>query len=139
MSLSHVFIGSVLVSGSNPNADYTAGPDVKYPTEYRTERFFPSYYNQRRPQPKGLPSRLVYGGPSFDVVLDADDLSGVVDNVANATVVVIRPGFSTHSMVPSFRPVIIVLIFIDFPFRRTWANGCSSSNPLTLGTPTAQP
>ncbi|KAF5316374.1 hypothetical protein D9619_006876 [Psilocybe cf. subviscida] len=99
--------GSILVSGSNPNADYTAGPDVKYPTEYRTERFYPSYYNQRRPQPKGLPSRLTYGGPSFDVVLDADDLSGMVDNVANATVVVIRPGFSTHSMNMGQRMLIL--------------------------------
>ncbi|KAF8962438.1 glyoxal oxidase [Flammula alnicola] len=99
--------GSVFVSGSNPNADYTVGSDVKYPTEYRTERFYPSYYNQRRPQPKGLLSQLSYGGPSFDIVLDSDDLFGDVANVVNATVVIIRPGFSTHSINMGQRMVVL--------------------------------
>ncbi|KAG5641947.1 hypothetical protein DXG03_003936 [Asterophora parasitica] len=90
--------GSVLVSGSNPNSDYNVGPTIKYPTEYRTERFYPSYYNERRPQPVGILKRLVYGGPSFDVKLEKEDLFGDVSNVKNASVVVIRPGFSTHSM-----------------------------------------
>ncbi|PFH46183.1 copper radical oxidase [Amanita thiersii Skay4041] len=90
--------GSVFVSGSNPNADYTVGEGIEYPTEYRTERFYPSYYNERRPQPVGIPSQLSYGGPSFDIKLDADDLFGDVNNVQTATVVVIRPGFSTHAM-----------------------------------------
>ena len=89
----------MFVSGSNPNADYVAGPDVKYPTEYRTERFYPSYYNERRPQPKGLVSRLTYGGSPFDVVLDSEDLFDTVNNAVNAKVVIIRPGFSTHNMV----------------------------------------
>ena len=91
--------GSVFVSGSNPNVDYTVGPNVKYPTEYRTERFYPSYYNQRRPEPKGLLSVLSYGGQPFDVSLDSDDLFGDINNVGKTTVVVIRPGFSTHAMV----------------------------------------
>ncbi|KAJ7141391.1 glyoxal oxidase N-terminus-domain-containing protein [Mycena epipterygia] len=90
--------GAVLVAGSNPNSDYNVGAGIKYPTEYRVERFYPSYYNARRPQPVGLLSQLSYGGPSFDVTLSADDLSGDVHNAANATVVLIRPGFSTHSM-----------------------------------------
>ncbi|KAG6850141.1 hypothetical protein H0H93_000526 [Arthromyces matolae] len=90
--------GSVFVSGSNPNSDYNVGPDIEYPTEYRTERFYPPYYNKRRPQPFGILSQLGYGGPSFSVVLDSDDLSGDVNNVKNVSVLVIRPGFSTHAM-----------------------------------------
>ncbi|KAF8070115.1 glyoxal oxidase [Lyophyllum atratum] len=90
--------GSVFVSGSNPNSDYNVGDDVPYKTEYRTERFYPSYYNERRPQPVGLLRQLSYGGPSFDVTLDSDDLFGDVENVKNAKVVIIRTGFSTHSM-----------------------------------------
>ncbi|KAF7374865.1 hypothetical protein MSAN_00372500 [Mycena sanguinolenta] len=90
--------GAVLIAGSNPNADLNVGPTIKYPTEYRVERFYPSYYNERRPQPTGLLSALGYGGPSFDVQLDADDLGGDARNAANATVVVIRTGFSTHTM-----------------------------------------
>jgi len=62
------------------------------------ERFYPLYYNERRPQPAGLLSQLSYGGPSFDVTLSSDDLSGDAHNAANATVVIIRPGFATHGM-----------------------------------------
>jgi hypothetical protein len=87
----------VFVAGSNPNADYTLG--VKYPSEYRAEIFYPSYYNSRRPEPKGIPSQLSYGGDYFDIYLDSDDLSGDVNNIQNASVVVIRTGFSTHTMV----------------------------------------
>lgn len=91
--------GAVLVSGSNPNADYNVGTGVTYPTEYRVERFYPSYYNERRPQPQGLPAQLSYGGPYFNVSLSTDDLFGTAANVQNASVVVIRTGFSTHTMV----------------------------------------
>lgn len=61
--------GSVLTSGSNPNADYIApGTDgYDWPTEYRAEYYYPSYYNERRPQPEGLPDTISYGG---DVSLD---------------------------------------------------------------------
>ncbi|KAF5351680.1 hypothetical protein D9756_007693 [Leucocoprinus leucothites] len=90
--------GSVMVSGSNPNSDYNVEPKIKYPTEYRTELFYPSYYNERRPQPKGLLSQLSYGGPTFDIQLDSDDLFGNVSNVNNTRVVIIRTGFSTHAM-----------------------------------------
>ncbi|KAJ3512328.1 hypothetical protein NLJ89_g3581 [Agrocybe chaxingu] len=99
--------GSVFVSGSNPNADYTVGPDIKYPTEYRTERFYPSYYNQRRPQPKGLISQLSYGGQPFDVALDSQDLFGDVRNIQNTTIVVLRTGFSTHNMNMGQRMVLL--------------------------------
>lgn len=86
--------GSVFVSGSNPNADYNV--DVRYPTEYRTELFFPSYFNKRRPQPVGIPRQFSYGGPTFDVSLDKDDLFNNLDNIRNTTVVIMRPGFAEH-------------------------------------------
>jgi hypothetical protein len=90
--------GAVLIAGSNPNSDLNIGANIKYPTEYRVERFYPSYYNAKRPQPTGLLSALGYGGPAFDVQLDADDLGGDAHNAANARVVIIRTGFSTHAM-----------------------------------------
>ncbi|OBZ70682.1 Galactose oxidase [Grifola frondosa] len=90
--------GSVYVAGSNPNADYNVGPNVKYPTEYRVERFYPSYYNQRRPEPEGLLTQLAYGGPYFNVTLSSTDLFGDAKNAENATAIVLRTGFSTHTM-----------------------------------------
>jgi hypothetical protein len=90
--------GSIFVAGSNPNSDYNVGPDVTYPTEYRVERFYPSYYNNRRPEPQGLLQQISYGGPYFNVSLSSEDLFGDVNNVENATVVIIRTGFSTHAM-----------------------------------------
>ncbi|PPQ72942.1 hypothetical protein CVT24_000185 [Panaeolus cyanescens] len=90
--------GSVMISGSNPNPDVILDDGFKYPTEYRTEIFYPSYFNERRPQPKGLLSQYSYGGASFDVTLDSDDLFDNLDNVQNAKVIIIRTGFSTHAM-----------------------------------------
>ncbi|KAF9024558.1 copper radical oxidase [Hymenopellis radicata] len=90
--------GSVIISGSNPNPDYTVGDGVKYPTDYRVERFYPSYYNERRPEPKGLLKQLSYGGSYFDVTLDSDDLFGDVTNIQKTKVVIIRTGFATHAM-----------------------------------------
>ncbi|KAF9450694.1 copper radical oxidase [Macrolepiota fuliginosa MF-IS2] len=92
-----MFSCSVLISGSNPNSDYNVSR-VRYPTEYRTEVFYPLYYTSRRPEPQGLPLQLSYGGPSFTVTLTWADLGGNVQNLAKAKVVVIRTGFSTHSM-----------------------------------------
>ena len=89
-----------MVSGSNPNPDYVAAaPGVKYPTEYRTEIFYPLYYNQRRPEPLGLLAQYSYGGPNFMVSLSSADLFGNVENVKTAKVVIIRPGFATHAIV----------------------------------------
>ncbi|KAJ7187865.1 glyoxal oxidase [Mycena filopes] len=90
--------GAVLVAGSNPNTDLNVGPKVKYPTEYRIEKFYPEWYNERRPEPVGLLSQLGYGGEAFDVLLGAEDLGGDARNAGNASVVIIRPGFSTHGM-----------------------------------------
>ncbi|QRV86192.1 glyoxal oxidase [Ceratobasidium sp. AG-Ba] len=88
--------GSVLVSGSNPNADYV-GPDMgyKYPTEYRVERFYPDYYNEPRPEPTGMPETLSYGGDYFNLTMGKEDVGKNVDDIK---VVVIRTGFSTHAM-----------------------------------------
>jgi hypothetical protein len=91
-------LGAVMIAGSNPNADYSVA-DLKYPTEYRMEFFYPAYYTHRRPEPRGIPSRLSYGGSSFTVALSLDDLGGNVANIGKSKAILIRPGFSTHSMV----------------------------------------
>ena len=88
----------MLVSGSNPHADY-AVDNVKFPSEYRVEYFYPEYYNERRPEPEGILSTLAYGGDYFNVTLTNEDLKGDVNNVKKTKVVVIRTGFSTHTMV----------------------------------------
>ncbi|KIJ49410.1 copper radical oxidase [Sphaerobolus stellatus SS14] len=90
--------GAVTVSGSNPNPDFMAAGDVKYPTEYRVEHFYPWYYNERRPEPVGLPTTLSYGGSYFNVTLTAQDLGGNEQSLKNTTVIVIRQGFSTHAL-----------------------------------------
>ncbi|KAG8713499.1 hypothetical protein FRC08_013177 [Ceratobasidium sp. 394] len=88
--------GSVFVSGSNPNADFI-GPDMgyKYPTEFRVERFYPDYFNKRRPEPTGMPTKLTYGGNYFDLSMTAEDVGDKADSIK---VVLIRTGFSTHAM-----------------------------------------
>ncbi|PPR00527.1 hypothetical protein CVT24_005501 [Panaeolus cyanescens] len=107
--------GSVFVGGSNPNPDYTVGDNIRYPTEFRVERFYPSYYNKRRPEPKGLLSQLSYGGKPFDVQLSADDLFGDVNNIVNAKVVIIRPGFSTHAMSMGQRMIVLASTYTGYP------------------------
>ncbi|OAX37361.1 glyoxal oxidase [Rhizopogon vinicolor AM-OR11-026] len=95
--------GSVFVTGSNPNSDVnTTAP---YPTEYRIEHFYPSYYNQRRPEPQGLPSQLSYGGSYFNISLSLADLFSNVDNIQSTKVMVMRTGFSTHTMNMGMRSV----------------------------------
>ncbi|SCV72721.1 BQ2448_4258 [Microbotryum intermedium] len=91
--------GSILSSGSNPNADYVAPntPGYTYFTEYRVERFYPDYFTATRPQPTGLPTTLGYGGSYFNVTLSKTDV-GNVSKLDNTMVVLIRPGFSTHAM-----------------------------------------
>lgn len=91
--------------GSNPNSDYNT--KVKFPTEYRMERVYPSYYDARRPEPQGIPPTLSYGGKSFDVTLTLDDLFGDVQNVQNTTAVVCRTGFSTHALNMGQRMVVL--------------------------------
>ena len=91
------FSGSVLVSGSNPHPDAVMS-GTKFPTEYRVEIFYPSYFNARRPQPSGIPSQIGYGGPFFNISLSATDLSNDVQKIQNTSATCIRPGFSTHAM-----------------------------------------
>jgi len=90
--------GSVFIAGSNPNPDVET--DHIYPTEYRTEKFYPWYYNLARPQPTDLPSQLGYGGNYFNVGLSGASLLGLSKGVAvtRARAVIIRPGFSTHGV-----------------------------------------
>lgn len=104
--------GSVMVTGSNPNADHTTG--VKFSTEYRTEIFYPGYFGKRRPQPKALPTKLTYGGPSFNVQLTSDDLFGTLENLNKTTAVLIRTGFSTHAMNMGQRFVELQTSFTGF-------------------------
>lgn len=88
--------GSVFIAGSNPHPDYS--PNAIFPTEYRAERFYPWYYNKRRPQPAGVPLSLGYGGQYFDLELTAEDLFNNVGNANAIKVVLIRTGFSTHAI-----------------------------------------
>lgn len=89
--------GSVFIAGSNPHADYSI--NTTYPTEYRTELFFPSYYFERRPQPNGLLSQLSYGGEYFNVTLSSEDMNGdAATNAPLTKAVLIRTGYSTHGI-----------------------------------------
>ena len=81
---------SILISGSNPNMDYT--DNEKWNTEYRVERWYPDFYNQDRPSAKGLPNQFHYGGKGFTINLNN------ANEANNAKVVLIRTGFSTHAM-----------------------------------------
>ena len=93
--------GTVMISGSNPNADYVSKadhPTYQYWTQYQVEIFYPDYHDQPRPNPSGMPSGLTYGGDYFNVTLTKDDLMGNPMNINKTKAVVIRTGFSTHTM-----------------------------------------
>ncbi|KAJ7758521.1 glyoxal oxidase [Mycena maculata] len=89
---------SVIVAGSNPNVDVNT--TAVYPTTYQAEIFYPPYFAATtRPVPSGIPSTITYGGSSFDVTLPATSYSGSGDAAAaNTTVVLLRPGWTTHAM-----------------------------------------
>lgn len=97
---------SVLIAGSNPNADFvsadnpptTPNPTYKYFSDTSMEVFYPDYYDQPRPAPAGMPTNITYGGPSFDVELSKADLGDTTANIARTKAVIIRTGFSTHAM-----------------------------------------
>ncbi|QRV94396.1 glyoxal oxidase [Ceratobasidium sp. AG-Ba] len=112
--------GSVFIAGSNPSADYN--PTAKYPTEYRTERFYPSYYAMRRPEPVGLMDRLSYGGPGYDVTLSLEDLAGNVSNIQKTKAVVIRTGFSTHTVNFGMRYLELETSYTVTPLDKDGAN-----------------
>lgn len=89
---------SVLVAGSNPNVDVNL--TTFFPTTYKAERFYPSYFSATtRPAPQGVPAKLTYGGAPFDIQLDPSSYTGDSNDAAgNTTVVLVRPGFTTHAM-----------------------------------------
>ncbi|CAE6452702.1 unnamed protein product [Rhizoctonia solani] len=90
---------SVLVAGSNPNVDVNL--TTAFPTEYRAEIFYPPYFANisSRPVPHNLPTKLGYGGDSFDIELGPESYAGNANDAAKATkVVLVRPGFTTHAM-----------------------------------------
>ena len=105
--------GSIFVSGSNPNPDYVAaGPGVTYPTEYRVERFYPWYYEKRRPEPTNLPTTLAYGGNYWQTSLTTQDLNNdPATYIQKTKAVVIRTGFSTHAINMSQRLVELGLSY----------------------------
>ena len=90
--------GSVMVAGSNPNADVNL--TAFFPTEYRSDIFYPPYFSAAvRPKPQNLPQTLSYGGPYFDILIGNDSFTGDANNAADATVVnLVRGGFTTHAM-----------------------------------------
>lgn len=91
-----------MIAGSAPSADVITEQNnatYVYKTEYRTEIFYPSYYDAPRPVPAGLPTSLSYGGAYFDITLPASSLTG--GSLNKIKVNVIRTGFSTHGMVSS--------------------------------------
>ncbi|KAL7423524.1 hypothetical protein Q5752_001104 [Cryptotrichosporon argae] len=83
--------GSILVSGSNPNKDFT---DLQWRTRTDTERWYPWYYLEDRPTYSGAPTNLSYGGDAFDIQLNTTDEATVRATKA----VVIRNGFNTHAI-----------------------------------------
>jgi len=90
--------GSVMVAGSNPNADVNL--TTVFPTTYTAEYFYPPYFNAKtRPAPQNVPTTLSYGGNPFDITVPASSYAGSGDDAAGSTTVwVIRPGFTTHGM-----------------------------------------
>jgi hypothetical protein len=89
---------SVLIAGSNPNLDVNL--TTYFPTTYQAEIFYPPYFHAKvRPEPSGVPSKLTYGGPSFDVTIPASSYSGSSNDAAdNTTIVLVRTGWTTHGM-----------------------------------------
>lgn len=81
---------SILVAGSNPNADVNFS--TKWKTEYRVERWYPEFYDSPRPSNSGLPRTFSYGGKSFTIKLNS------AAEAQKAKVVLVRTGFSTHGM-----------------------------------------
>jgi hypothetical protein len=90
--------GSVMVAGSNPNADVNM--TTKYPTTYTAEYFYPPYFAAKtRPVPSNVPTTLSYGGAFFNITVPFSSYTGDANTAAsNTTVWLIRQGFTTHAM-----------------------------------------
>lgn len=89
---------SVLIAGSNPNIDVNL--TTIYPTTYTAEVFYPPYFSATiRPAPVSMPKTLSYGGNYFDILVPASSYTGSANDAADsASVVIVRPGFTTHAM-----------------------------------------
>jgi hypothetical protein len=83
---------SVLVAGSNPNADFT---NAQWRSRTDADRWYPLWYNEPRPYTADIPSSVSYGGAYFNLTL-ATSLSQ--NDADTAKVVIIRNGFHTHAM-----------------------------------------
>lgn len=83
---------SVLVCGSNPNADFSY---AQWESRTDCERWYPAFYNAIRPNYTGIPENLSYGGSSFDLTMTTQMLEA---DAMNTKVVLIRGGFHTHAM-----------------------------------------
>lgn len=90
--------GAVLVAGSNPNVDVNT--TTIFPTTYQAEIFYPPYFSATtRPVPTNVPKTISYGGDSFDITVPSSSYAGLANDAAdNTTVVIMRPGFTTHAM-----------------------------------------
>ncbi|WVO17686.1 hypothetical protein L204_105384 [Cryptococcus depauperatus] len=82
---------SILIAGSNPNRDFT---NDQWRSRTDSEKWYPWFYNEERPQYDGLPKSLSYGGDSFNLTMAGTDQT----KAQNTKVVVIRGGFNTHAM-----------------------------------------
>lgn len=89
---------SVLIAGSNPNVDVNTS--TVFPTTYTAERFYPPYFSaSTRPVPTGVPTNISYGGPYFNITVPSSSYTGSANDAAgNTTVMLMRPGFTTHAM-----------------------------------------
>ena len=85
------------------DAPYVTDP---WKTEYRTEIFYPSYFDSARPVPAGIPTTITYGGAAFNLTLPASSLNGT--DLRSVTVALIRTGFSTHGMNMGMRYIQLV-------------------------------
>ncbi|GAA5888669.1 hypothetical protein JCM16303_000887 [Sporobolomyces ruberrimus] len=116
-----LYDGSVFVAGSNPNVDVideSNNASYVFHTEYRVERFYPSYYDSPRPMPRSFPPSLSYGGDYFDLMLSWNDLTDV-DLTNDISIVLIRTGFSTHVMNMGARMLVLAHSFTASPNETT--------------------
>jgi hypothetical protein len=89
---------SVFVAGSNPHPDVNL--TAPYPTTYHADIFYPPYFSASvRPAPTGMPTSLSYGGDYFNITIPKSSYTGLANDAAgNTTVVIQRGGFTTHAM-----------------------------------------
>lgn len=81
-----------------------------------------------------MPSQIKYGGPYFNVTLSLSDLMNNPLNINNTKAVIIRPGFSTHTMNMGQRHVELPTSFTsNTDGSATLHVGQMEPNPAILG------